>query len=331
MQKGVPAWDALRISCSTIAKRKNDVSHISSPQNPQRHPETEQQPLNWRAHLRIHPAAELFPLMTEAELRELAEDIKTNGLIDPIVTWAKDDNLLLDGRNRLDALALAGLLGVDDAGRLCDVKSRNRIKLQVYTEGDPWAIALSLNVHRRHLNAEQKRDLIAKVLKAQPATSNRQIAGIVKADDKTVANVRSALESTAEIPQLKKTKGKDGKARPVKAKKKSIPITVPSVPSKAAIDTEPEVKPALVAIPTQAGTTLSPTIQSEWREAIRTLEILTSHTPAQVAAAVTPKDVPLIAEIANYFGKFVTLATTTHGKAPAGGPMPDDLSIRSFL
>jgi hypothetical protein len=40
---------------------------------------------DWRQHLKIHPAADLFPLMSESELKELAEDIKKNGLKNPIV------------------------------------------------------------------------------------------------------------------------------------------------------------------------------------------------------------------------------------------------------
>jgi hypothetical protein len=51
------------------------------------------------------------------------------------------------------------------------------------------------------------------VLKAQPSKSNRTIASQTKADDKTVAAVRGKLEATAEIPQLTKTVGADGKAR----------------------------------------------------------------------------------------------------------------------
>ena len=72
---------------------------------------------------------------------------------------------------------------------------------------------MSANIHRRHLTAEQKRESIAKVLKAQPSKSNRTIAKQAKVDDKTVAVVRGKLEATAEIPQLTKTVGKDGKAR----------------------------------------------------------------------------------------------------------------------
>jgi hypothetical protein len=39
---------------------------------------------NWREHLKVHPAAELFPLLPEAELRELTADIKANGLLQPV-------------------------------------------------------------------------------------------------------------------------------------------------------------------------------------------------------------------------------------------------------
>jgi len=41
---------------------------------------------------------------------------------------------------------------------------------------------------------------------------------MTKADDKTVAAVRSEMESTAEIPQLKKTVGRDGRSRSKPAK-----------------------------------------------------------------------------------------------------------------
>jgi hypothetical protein len=192
---------------------------------------------NWRDHLDIHPAAELFPLMSEAELKELADDIKANGLQTPIILWFEnvegDDDVwyqkksLLDGRNRLDALALLGWLEVHKQVRkdsLLTSPTGLRIKEAVADTcelseetlcvgGDPYAVALSLNVHRRHLTAEQKRELIAKRVKAKPEASNRQIAEQVQADHKTVGDVRSKLEATGEIPQLKKTTGKDGKAR----------------------------------------------------------------------------------------------------------------------
>jgi ParB-like nuclease domain len=141
----------------------------------------------------VHPAAEMFPLMSEADLKELAEDIKKNGLRNPIVTWSADrsDNskeLLLDGRNRLDAMVAAGITLIDHKLRI------SCRKIRLYGTGgglsvfdgssltaDPYEYVISANIHRRHLTAEQKRDLIGKLLKAKPGSSNLQIAKQVKA------------------------------------------------------------------------------------------------------------------------------------------------------
>jgi hypothetical protein len=163
---------------------------------------------SWRDHLPVHPAANLFPPMSKDELRELGEDIKANGLVSSIVLYK---GKLLDGRNRLDAMELVG-----------ERLDRSRIKSlsnQLGESVDPHDFVIAANLHRRHLTGEQKREIIAKVLKAKPVASNRQIAKQVKADDKTVASVRRDLESTAEFPQLEKTVGADGKQRKSRAKK----------------------------------------------------------------------------------------------------------------
>ena len=67
---------------------------------------------------------------------------------------------------------------------------------------DPYAYVISANVHRRHLTAEQKREIIAAVLKAQPSKSNRTIAKQTKVDHKTVGAVREKLEAGGEIPHV---------------------------------------------------------------------------------------------------------------------------------
>ena len=53
-------------------------------------------PKSWRDVLPVHPAAEMFPMMNETELRELGEDIKATGLRLPIAITG--DGKLLDGR-----------------------------------------------------------------------------------------------------------------------------------------------------------------------------------------------------------------------------------------
>jgi hypothetical protein len=83
------------------------------------------------------------------------------------------------------------------------------------------AFVVSKNIRRRHLTAKQKRELIAKLIKAAPEQSNRQIASAAHVDHKTVAAVRVEKQATGEIPQLKKTVGKDGKARRQPAKKRT--------------------------------------------------------------------------------------------------------------
>jgi hypothetical protein len=42
---------------------------------------------SWRHVLPVHPAAELFPMMLELELKELGEDIKNNKLKSPIAIY----------------------------------------------------------------------------------------------------------------------------------------------------------------------------------------------------------------------------------------------------
>jgi hypothetical protein len=116
----------------------------------------------------VHPACDLFPMMSEAELRALGEDIKKHGLKSPIILWSPDANQrtaasLLDGRGRLSAMELVGL---DTAA--C---SHQQLYGPVV---DPYAYVLSANIHRRHLSAAEKRDLIVAVLKAQPEKSSRR-------------------------------------------------------------------------------------------------------------------------------------------------------------
>jgi len=54
--------------------------------------------------MKIHLRAEMFPMMPEEELAELAEDIRENGLIHPIML--DTDGQVIDGRNRLAACKL---------------------------------------------------------------------------------------------------------------------------------------------------------------------------------------------------------------------------------
>src|SRR5438067_3403407 len=103
----------------------------------------------WRDVLPIHPAADLFPLMSERELRELGEDIQKNGQKSQLILWNDESGqtYLLDGRNRLDAAELVGEC-VDVTDRLPNVPWR-------FLDGDPYDLVLSLNIQRRHLTSKK--------------------------------------------------------------------------------------------------------------------------------------------------------------------------------
>ena len=157
---------------------------------------------SWRDTLPVHPAAELFPLMSPDELRELGADIvKKNGLVAPIALWRRNPNeplQLLDGRNRLDAIELV-------TGRTVEVGAPSLMA------GDFLATDKS----------EQKRELIAKLLKAQPETSDRQIAETVKASPTTVGTVRAEMEAKGDVSKLDTRQDSKGRRQPASKRKRA--------------------------------------------------------------------------------------------------------------
>jgi hypothetical protein len=199
---------------------------------------------SWRDVLPIHPAAELFPRMSKDELRALGEDILKHGLTSPIAVWRADPNAeghqLLDGRSRLDALeAVGAAIDVSFVGSKGNPQAKLFIVLKYrhpnadWTRigvvepsdrplGDPYAYVISANIHRRHLTAEQKRDLMAKLIKATPDKSDRQIAETVKVDHKTVGAVRTEQEARGEIPHLETRTDSKGRQQPAKKKRPTL-------------------------------------------------------------------------------------------------------------
>jgi hypothetical protein len=236
----------------------------------------------------VHPAAELFRLMSSDETKNLVEDIKKHGLINQIAVWqfqSADSNgpdhdapyLLLDGRNRLDAIEI--ILGrpvsvirrpiprsryghrwvletTDNDGNTIVVTNgvlspesndawypgsdeewgSDLDHLIAALDVDPLAYIVSSNLHRRHLTAEDKRVVIAGLLKIDPTKSNRAIANMLKYDHKMVGSVRKEQEQLGNIPQLPATIGEDGKARP--ARRASAPRFSPAVEEDAAAQVE---------------------------------------------------------------------------------------------
>ena len=153
---------------------------------------------NSNGTLKFQPMPDLSP----DEFEILKADIAENGLEYPVIQ--DEFGATLDGHQRERALA--------------ELKIRN-YPIRVVggmSEEEKWQYAIRVNVKRRHLTTAQKRQLIKQELKRTPDIANNWMAEIIGVDVKTVQAVRRVLESTLEIPKLKKLRGKDGKRRPVK-------------------------------------------------------------------------------------------------------------------
>lgn len=94
----------------------------------------------------FHKVSEFFPLMSELELKELAEDIKVNGLKEPITLF---EGKIVDGRNRYLACLKAGIEPVF-------VEWKEKSSLVDFV--------VSMNLRRRHLTESQKACAAVEVL-----------------------------------------------------------------------------------------------------------------------------------------------------------------------
>jgi ParB-like chromosome segregation protein Spo0J len=161
------------------------------------------------------PFADLLPPLKPDERAALLQDIRQRGVAVAVVV--DELNAVLDGHNRLEIASELGLPGVP---------------VKVVTglgDDEKRALALDLNLHRRHLSREEVRQVLEHRLKADPAQSDRIVAKEVRVDHKTVGAVRRDLEATGEIPQMSATRGGDGRTR-----RRRLPPGLPGTPANSA-------------------------------------------------------------------------------------------------
>tara|TARA_R110000824_G_scaffold209849_1_gene395712 strand:+ start:1399 stop:2208 length:810 start_codon:yes stop_codon:yes gene_type:complete len=96
--------------------------------------------------IKHHPAASMFPMMSEEQFQQLKADIIEHGQREDIVF--SHDNLLVDGRNRMRA---CNELGIEP--ETCELME----------ETDIVAYVISHNLHRRHLSTNQRACVAAKL------------------------------------------------------------------------------------------------------------------------------------------------------------------------
>ncbi len=183
--------------------------------------------------LEFHSLAEFFPLMTEDELAELAADIKKNGLLEPITLY---QNRIIDGRNRYRACRKAGV---------------EITQTDTYNGSDPAAFVASRNLHRRHLTREQRNELLAKLLKANPERSDRATAKLAGASDKTATSVRKGLEARSEIPHVEQRSDSKGRKQPARKRSGDRPKHI--LARETTKKTEPVAAAPPISEPPKAG------------------------------------------------------------------------------
>jgi ParB family chromosome partitioning protein len=142
--------------------------------------------------MEFHQVANIFPLLQGEEFKDFCQDIKANGLLEPI--WLHPDGGIIDGRNRYRACNKMGVA----------------LKFRTWNgKGSLIDFILSLNLHRRHLTSGQRAVL---ALEVEPfyAEENAKIYA------KTVGRPKkdSNEKSVEKIPPIKE-KSRDQAARAV--------------------------------------------------------------------------------------------------------------------
>jgi hypothetical protein len=183
----------------------------------------------WRDHIKVHRDAKLFEKISDAERQRLGLDIKEHGIRNKITLyyagkepaydivgtpgwWRKPSHLaktaVLDGQNRMDAgEQFAGIDWMQDCGRDFTVVFKykrinhnvNNAPQHEENDFDTRAFVLSANLHRRHLDPEAIRKLVAGAIKADPSKSDRAIAEPAARPQPTTLpeSVRSADDAEA--------------------------------------------------------------------------------------------------------------------------------------
>jgi ParB family chromosome partitioning protein len=136
-----------------------------------------------------HPVADLFPMMDDDGLRDLAADIADYGLLEAV--WLHSDGRIIDGRNRWRACVIAG---VEPATRTYEGDDDGLVKF-----------VLSLNLQRRHLTTSQRQMVAARVATLEQGRPDKtaESGGLTQVDASKLLNVGVTGVKAARIVQEK--------------------------------------------------------------------------------------------------------------------------------
>jgi ParB-like nuclease domain len=131
-----------------------------------------------RNPMECHEIANLFPMMPDEQIEELAADIAEHGLREPIVLL---DGKIIDGRHRYQACVKAGV----------------RPEFTDYSGIDPVACVISRNLRRRHLDQSQ-RAMVAAALATMKQGARTDLAPNGAMSDASAAKLLNVGERSVE-------------------------------------------------------------------------------------------------------------------------------------
>ena len=233
---------------------------------------------------------QVMPELSTDEYAELKADIAKNGVVVPVLV--DEDGNIIDGHNRVQ------------------IASELRIPYPVEMRDDlddagKRGLAFALNLNRRHLNREQKRELIARSLKADPQLPNLEHSRRTGTSDKTVASVRSELESHSEIPNDVPRLNSRGQERPASYQRSSGPERKPIADLPATAPITPEEVTELKTQHRQ--TTDAEPEQTTTAQKPDTATPATEHTPR--AQAITTQFSAAVSDLNKVLNKFHRITT----------------------
>lgn len=143
---------------------------------------------------------QVMPRLTSDEYADLEQSIKTDGVLVPIIVSPGGE--IIDGHHRAE---IARRLGVH-----CPEVVKHGAPAELRT------FAYSLNLNRRHLTRDQRRELIAQSLRQDPQLADREHARRTGASPTTVGTVRGDLEAAGDVSKLDTRTDSLGRQQPAR-------------------------------------------------------------------------------------------------------------------
>ena len=134
--------------------------------------------------MKFHPISDMFPMMSEQEFAGLLADIREHGLREVILV--SEDDQIIDGRNRFRACQ--------------ELKIEPRFRT-IQANGSLTHFVISMNLHRRHLDASQKAAVALAI--------ERELAKEAKQRQLAAQNNKSGRAVREKIPQLGNGRARD--------------------------------------------------------------------------------------------------------------------------